>query len=88
MARFPTPRRGEIYQLSFRGRTHDILVEGVSGGVVSFVILGAGGQYHMGAYEFHSNAYYVEHRIQRLRRACERYGLGETDQWLKKEILE
>jgi len=84
--RFWAPSVGEIYRFSRGERTFEILVQKVHQGRVYFITLGLGRARSMGIYEFKAVSYFVEHRIQRLRRACQQYGLKETDKWIQENL--
>ena len=84
--RFWAPSVGEIYRFSRGEKMYEVLVQKVKEGRVHFITLGWGKTRSMGIHEFRAVSYFIEHRIQRLRRACQHYGLKETDKWIQESL--
>ena len=76
------PNKGEIYRIHIQQRSIDVLVYRVRDNRVYFATLGRGRESSYPLSVFELTAEYVETRLERLRRACQRYRLKETDRWL------
>jgi len=77
------PRPGDLYSL---GDEHDVLVENANSQHVYYYSLGWGKRYYRPLVDFLEVGTFVERRIERLRRACAKHKLTETDEWVESQV--